>query len=191
MRNLQSEETRSRILKRAGEQFAQKGYDRVGVAEICRQAGVSKGAFYHHFESKQAILMELLEVWLAKLEEGLAAVTDYSLETPESLLKMSRIIKWLIQPDFTETPIFLELWSQASRNEEIRQQTLATYAKYRQIFTGFIERGISEGSLTDIDPASGAQVLISLASGIFLQSLLDPAGGDWERIAEDSIHFIL
>ena len=70
MRNLQSEETRSRILKRAGEQFAQKGYDRVGVVRL--PAGGVKRAFYH-FESKQAILMELLEVW--RLLEEVARVT--------------------------------------------------------------------------------------------------------------------
>ena len=46
------EETRSRILDAAQGCFVQHGYDATGVAEICRSAGLSKGAFYHHFPSK-------------------------------------------------------------------------------------------------------------------------------------------
>lgn len=192
MKNLQRrEKTRSRILKSAGQCFAREGYDRVGVAEICRQAGVSKGAFYYHFKSKQQVLMELLDIWLAKLEQGLAAAADDSRGIPETLLRMSGMIKGLIQSDFKQAPIFLELWTQASRDETVRQQTIATYTKYRQIFTGLITRGIDEGSLAGIDPVSGAQVILSLASGIFLQSLLDPEGADWEKVAGDSIQIML
>jgi AcrR family transcriptional regulator len=46
------EETHARILEAAAACFGQHGYDAVGVAEICRQANVTKGAFYHHFPSK-------------------------------------------------------------------------------------------------------------------------------------------
>ncbi len=185
------EETRTRILKSAGLCFARVGYDRTGVAEICRQAKVSKGSFYYHFESKRSVLMSLLEVWLTQLERGLARAAEDSRGAPESLLKMSGVIKWLIQPEYKQAPIFLELWSQASRDEEVRKQTIATYSKYRQLFAALISRGNDEGSLAGIDPVSGAQVILSLASGIFLQSLLDPEGADWEKVAEDSILIIL
>ena len=63
-----SEETRTRLLEAAVRLFAQQGYDASGVAEICAAAGVSKGAFYHHFESKQALFLALLEEWLARLD---------------------------------------------------------------------------------------------------------------------------
>ena len=56
-----SEETRARILAAALDRFARYGYDATGVAEICRAAGVSKGAFYHHFPSKQAAFLESVE----------------------------------------------------------------------------------------------------------------------------------
>ena len=65
-----SMETRKRILDAAQSLFSQSGYDATGVAEICRAAGVSKGAFYHHFPSKQAIFLELLDGWLSRLDES-------------------------------------------------------------------------------------------------------------------------
>jgi len=59
-----SEETYSRILDAAAASFARNGYERTGVAEICHAAGISKGAFYYHFSSKQALFLALLQRWL-------------------------------------------------------------------------------------------------------------------------------
>ena len=52
-----SEETRNAIIEAAETLFTQQGYTAAGVAEICEAAGVSKGAFYHHFETKQAVFL--------------------------------------------------------------------------------------------------------------------------------------
>jgi TetR/AcrR family transcriptional regulator, fatty acid metabolism regulator protein len=55
--------TRQKLVDAAVELFERKGYNRVTVDDICRKAGVSKGAFYGHFESKdQALLEEYLKV---------------------------------------------------------------------------------------------------------------------------------
>jgi AcrR family transcriptional regulator len=67
--------TRSAILDAATRLFARDGYDTTGVAEICETAGVSKGAFYYHFESKEAVFLELINSWLKALEATLQEVT--------------------------------------------------------------------------------------------------------------------
>src|SRR5690606_31316006 len=45
-------DTRQTLMQIATELIWQSNYDHVGIAEICKQAGVTKGAFYHHFVSK-------------------------------------------------------------------------------------------------------------------------------------------
>ena len=72
-RQQRAEETLNRILEVAEECFAQKGYATTGIAEICQRAGVSKGAFYHHFPSKQALFLTLLNRWLGATERQLEA----------------------------------------------------------------------------------------------------------------------
>jgi len=59
-----AEETRTRILNAAQLCFSRYGYDAASVADICKEAGVTKGAFYYHFETKQALFLELLNRWL-------------------------------------------------------------------------------------------------------------------------------
>lgn len=50
--------TRQRIYKTAIDLFSRKGYENVSVDEICRQLGMTKGAFYAHFRSKDQIILE-------------------------------------------------------------------------------------------------------------------------------------
>ena len=61
--------TRARILDVSTRLFSQNGYDATGVAEICAAASVSKGAFYHHFESKHSVFLAILDEWLATFPE--------------------------------------------------------------------------------------------------------------------------
>lgn len=58
--------------------FSEQWYDAVSVAEICRRAGVSNGAFYRYFPGKQELFFGLLEDFLATLECDLAGVTGDS-----------------------------------------------------------------------------------------------------------------
>ncbi len=57
-RAVQAEKTRNLIYKTALSMFKKFGYDEVSISQICKEAGVSVGTFYHYFESKEAALME-------------------------------------------------------------------------------------------------------------------------------------
>jgi len=183
--------TRAAIIDAAAACFAEKGYAETGVAEICARAGISKGALYYHFESKQAIFLELVDIQLADLEEVLEKTARDAKNIPESLLRLSHLIQGLIQSDYTRAGIFLEVWSQASRDQTVREASLATFQRFEDIFTRLIQRGIDEGTFAPIDPNAGAQALLSIASGTFMRSLLDPQRTDWGKIAEESIEILI
>lgn len=191
MKNTQRrEETRRAILNAAALCFAARGYAETGVAEICQRAGVSKGAFYYHFESKQAVFLDLLEMWLADLKAMLEIFAGGGINVPESLLQMSHLMQNVFQGDQSKSGIFLELWAQASRDETVRRASIDTYRRYLVIFTGLIKRGIREGTIAAVDPTSAAQALLSMASGLFMQSLIDPRA-DWGKVAADSMQILL
>ena len=52
--------------------FKNRGYHETTVDSICREAGVSKGAFYWYFKSKQEVFLAILEAWAAEVEGELA-----------------------------------------------------------------------------------------------------------------------
>jgi AcrR family transcriptional regulator len=68
LRALQRAETRRTLLRESRRLFAAQGYAAVGLAEIVRAAGVTKGALYHHFDSKA----DLFRAVLAELQEEVA-----------------------------------------------------------------------------------------------------------------------
>jgi AcrR family transcriptional regulator len=65
------------LLRAAEEVFAEKGLTGAKVEEIARRAGVSKGAFYLHFESKETALKHLLESFLARCKSFFAPPAAY------------------------------------------------------------------------------------------------------------------
>jgi AcrR family transcriptional regulator len=65
--------TRERILDAALEVFARKGYHRAIVDDIVRASRTSKGAVYHHFPNKEAIVLALVDDFAARLAGSVAA----------------------------------------------------------------------------------------------------------------------
>lgn len=183
--------TRSRILDAALEGFSRSGFDATGVAEICRAAGVTKGAFYHHFPSKQAVFLELLEHWLSDLDAQFAAIRAGATDVPAALRHMASTIPAIFEAARGRAPLFLEFWTQASRDPEVWQATIAPYRRYRQFFASLLQSGVDEGTLHLRDPESAAGLLVSMAVGLLLQTTLDPGGEDWGRVAQDGLEALL
>src|SRR5437016_11652846 len=67
-----SEATRTRLLAAARKLFGKDGYAKTSLGALVRRAGVTKGAFYHHFEEKRAIFLSVLEDAQRRLAERCA-----------------------------------------------------------------------------------------------------------------------
>jgi AcrR family transcriptional regulator len=185
------EETRTRILEAAGESFSKRGYDATGVAEICQRAGVTKGAFYHHFTSKQAVFMELFNDWLEVVDSELAIAQAGAATAPEQLVRMSEMAGGVFQMADGRLPIFLEFMSEARHDPAVWQAVIAPYRRYRDYFGDFIRGGVEEGTLQPVEPDTAAQVIVSLAVGLVLQSVFDPTGADWKKVTLEGMKMLL
>jgi AcrR family transcriptional regulator len=188
-----AEETRSHILDAAGELFAERGYDATSVADICARAGVTKGAFYHHFASKQSVFLELRDRWLGPLEARLTLPRDPNETLPQLLQHVADMAREIFAEagEDQRQQVFLELLSAARQDPTILPALLAPMHGYHEWFAQLISAGIKEGTLRKVDRALAAQVLVSLGFGLIMLSLLDPHGSDWGDIASRAMPLLM
>lgn len=76
MRNKYPEQTVARILDAAAQLFLRKGYEKTTLQDIISATGLSKGAVYHHFASKEAILEQVCERISQENAVRLCAIRD-------------------------------------------------------------------------------------------------------------------
>jgi AcrR family transcriptional regulator len=183
--------TRQEILSAAMRCFSRTGYEAASVAEICAEAGISKGALYHHFPSKHDIFMALLEGWLERLDDRLRDISTQAQDVPSGLASMTEVLPLIFAEAEDQVRMYLEFWTQATRDPQIYQALIRPYVKYTRFFTTLIERGVGEGSFQTDQPELIARIILSLAMGVLLQGLVDKSGTDWKQVAEAGIGMVL
>ncbi|OGD36569.1 hypothetical protein A2V94_09440 [Candidatus Atribacteria bacterium RBG_16_35_8] len=188
---LRRKATIDNILKAAAICFKEKGYEKTDVDQICRKANLTKGAFYHHFSSKQELFLKMLEQW-GKRVAGQLDLNDFkSGNTLELLLGIPEKFKPAFEEVDKQLPIFLELFIKAINDKELNKMALKSYNEFIVFFRGIINKGIKEGSIKKVNPDDAAKVLFALTIGMLMQGLLNPDAGDWVELAKRSILMVL
>jgi AcrR family transcriptional regulator len=183
-------ETKGKIMRAAQDLFSRSGFESASVSEICALAGVSKGAFYHHFPSKQSIFMELLTEWLRGVDKALENLRAIQPEVPQALIQMADILPEIIKTAEGRLPIFLEFWVHATRDPSLWKEAIAPYKKYRDFFVQMMGEGMGAGSISAMDKETAALAVMSMAIGLLLQGIVDPAGSDWAGVGRESIRVL-
>lgn len=84
------DQKRGQILKSAAKVFAHEGFDRASMNMLARECGISKANIYHYYDSKDAILFDVLDTYLAKLRDRVLCADTDGLSPTEQLHFMTR-----------------------------------------------------------------------------------------------------
>lgn len=171
-RNKYPEETVKRILDVAESLFTQKGYERTSLQDIINETKLSKGAIYHHFASKEEILIRIFERFGQESAGFLIQVRDSrELNGREklkklfqtSLLSQSQERMLSLAPYLLDNPKFLVL-----EMKSIYSEVVPDYIQ------PILEEGIADGSIRQTThPKELAEALLMLTD-IWLNPLLQP-----------------
>ena len=86
------DEKRAQILRAAAKVFATEGFDRASMTQLARECGISKANIYHYYDSKDAILYDILESYLRGLRDRVCGIDLTGLDPEAQLLSVVREI---------------------------------------------------------------------------------------------------
>ena len=146
------QDRRGDILASAAELFARKGVGATTVREIADAVGMLSGSLYHHFESKDAIVGEILTGYLRAIQDRYAAVLASGKSPAESLHDLVLTSLEVASEQPGATTIYQN--ERAYLRERPRfAAVLAGAADIQRTWLLVIEKGVAEGSFrADIAP---------------------------------------
>ena len=169
-RNTHPEKTRMRILDAARTLFLTKGYDNTSIQDILNElTDLSKGAIYHHFSNKQAILDALTDIDGERLD----ATCGFSDASLNGLQKLRSGIEYSIT-DQEHMALMREAIGTLGDAKILAENLKSWRTTVADLFARIIEEGIADGSITTNYPTESAQ-LIALLTNYWLTPSIYPA----------------
>jgi len=175
--SLRGEALRNKVLQCALKLFSEKGFFNTSVHDIQREANVSIGAIYHHFDNKEALAKALYEAQLQLMDEAIAEVSA----DQQGCLKKSRAI---IQKMFELTmkqPKSMQFVLLAQHREYLPDETPICSSQPFQTMKNVIVQGMYDGEVRKMEPWVAATAMFGGAlrmmnlqlDGVLDKSLFD------------------
>ena len=167
-----SETTRQKILNAAIGLFSEVGYAAAGLGEIIERAGMTKGALYHHFDSKEALATAIIEQGADLTRDAFHHVCESSSPALENMIHGVFVVTDLIVSDKTActaeqlTRGLAEFNSVASQVWSSRLDAIATQASLASA-EGDLREGLDPHVVSEsiLNAMLGAQLLTTTAGG--------------------------
>ncbi len=170
-KNAQYAATENRILQQAVRLFLEKGYHGTSIDEITRAAGLTKGALYWHFKSKEDLLQRI--------------VSQYEKNAIDGMIQTVEKVEGGVVEKFMEHTRFNSAFAVRNRELCISFTTLAAelvgahhpieaeirriYGKYRDFLAGLVKEGKRQKVFKkDLDPELVALSLLAFFDGVLL-----------------------
>ena len=191
MQNKQT--SREKILQSAVQLFLGDGYEATSVNDICKHAGVSKGSFYHYFETKQVLFLSLMENWSSRVMQSVLGepITEDS-NAKDVLIQMPYQFNMAFAAVPRGFPMLVDFWRQAMADPAIWKTAVEPYRYFLGFFMRIIETGQQDGSIRkDIDSEILARLLVAVAMGFLLEAAFDQEKADWSALTSDGLSLLL
>lgn len=157
MAQVRAEATRQRLIDAAVGLFAERGYGETGLADILQRAGVTKGAFYYHFDSKDALAVAVIDHFQATIRDAFRRNVDPpAAPALENIIRGTFAVARLIQTD-----VNVRVGNELSQS--LGQVSNAGPRVFRETTVAFVDevhKAFAAGDLRpDVDPDDVGEVI--------------------------------
>jgi AcrR family transcriptional regulator len=181
----------NKILDSAEEYIQKNGMNNIDINKICKSAGLTKGAFYHHFQNKQQLLLEIFNRWINRVSSEVEITKYKNINTVDLILHIIDMITPAFENASNQLPIFIELYTEAISDKNSRTYVLESYNNFISFFSDLLKNGMAKGFIKKADPVKVSKILFSVNLGLLIQGLIDPESEDWPEMAKESIKLLL
>ena len=174
--------TREQLKSAAARLFREQGFHGTSVAEIAAAAWITKSSLYHHFESKQALLAEILTDTASRVTPVVEAIAAADLPAAERLRAAARshVVELIHDQDkvacFVEEGRFLE--------SEYRDAFVAARDRYEQSFRRILQDGVRSGEFRPVSVSLASLAVLGMCNSVV--HWYQPSGRlDVDTVAEE------
>ncbi len=162
-----------RLRRAAFQCFAEGGFHETTVDDICRKAGVSKGAFYWHFESKEQVFVQILEVWAREVEGEIIKQFHEALGDQNPVPALLMALGREGRRGRRLLPVWLDALVQSQRHPELKHAMRDFLQRLRRALTQVLEPAFAPFyGPRDIETIAG--LFLSSFIGSIAQQMADP-----------------
>lgn len=192
-------ETKELIIETAFIAFVDYGYDRVSLNQIIKSTGLTKGAFYHYFSSKDELITEVMHTYFFK---HLQNTMDFvEVENQSFRERMNIVLNNALNIDIRlksdpkrelgKDDFLKLLWESMNLNEEMKKMNHQYQMNIIKLMTRVIESGKRENAVReDIDAESVAKMMVSSVRGSIMMSN-QLSKNESEDILKDNMNTII
>ncbi|MFI6130429.1 TetR/AcrR family transcriptional regulator [Micromonospora sp. NPDC051141] len=165
---------RQQILDAARRCFLRDGFHQTSMQDVIREAGLSVGAVYRYFPSKNDLITAIAQAVVGTADENFAdlSTADPPLPLTGVLERALAFVDGQLGPDGV-LPLALQVWSEAQRDPVLAEFVAATYTRLRGHFVTAARRARDAGELPpEADPDAVGAALFGLVPGYFTQRIL-------------------
>lgn len=185
-------ETRQRLLEAALAVFAEEGFGRSTVEQVCSRAGYTRGAFYSNFSTLDELFLAMWE----QRSADLVALTREAFEASEqaSVHDVDGVVAHLVRAvpmDEEWYRVSAEFTAHALRNPDLRQVIVDRERSIAESTLPFLLAALARIGRTVPDPEALAQALIAVHDGTALQCFSEPDDkAVWQRRTDLFTHVV-
>jgi AcrR family transcriptional regulator len=175
---------RERLLRCAERLFAERGFNAVSIRDIAQATGLSHGAIYHHFTSKEDLFLNLLAVNLSELVHAIRTAAAAPGVTRDRIARICRVhLSWAPEKRRMFERALRDLQPADGRVSALIDQARADYVA---VIESVLRDGIARGEVRPTDPRLATVAL----RGMLWLLATDSFAGE-QRAAGDLVPFVV
>jgi AcrR family transcriptional regulator len=158
-----SQERRSQIIEAAINVFTRRGIHQARMDDIVTETGLSKGALYWYFKSKDDIIIAIADLLFGGELQKLENLQCDELSAHECIQRFLDVFLQDLRPMLKQRPIIYEFYALAFRNQVVRQVMQRYLQRFVAIIEPVVERGMSGGEFA---PGDTRQATLAIGAAI-------------------------